>query len=92
VLACGPARRMSGDSDAVPVLDNRTRQLIADLVQTGIQTALAVAWNVPTGYEGGAARQEPLPDSGAIPAHDLAEICTGASAAPEAPGRGRGGP
>jgi hypothetical protein len=100
VLACGgltnssregPAPGMSGDSDAVPVIDDRTRQLIADLVETGVQTALAAARNVPAGNEGGAARQEPLPDSGASRAYDLAEIHTGASGAPEVSGGGSGG-
>jgi hypothetical protein len=41
---------MSGDSDAV--LNSRTSHLIADLVETGVQTSLAAAWNFPAVGEG----------------------------------------
>ena len=37
----GPAPGMSGNDEIVPVLDERTRQLIVSLVETGIESALA---------------------------------------------------
>jgi hypothetical protein len=64
VLSCGGLTNLSGAGhapgisaleDAIPVLDERTRQLIASLVEASVQSALAAARNGPSGDEGGVA-------------------------------------
>jgi hypothetical protein len=83
---------MSGLDYALPVLYERTRELIASLVEASVQTALAAARNVPAGDEGGDAAQNPLADPEGSPDPTAAEARAVAGGAPEVQARGGSGP
>jgi hypothetical protein len=90
---------MSGSDDALPVLDERTRQLITSLIEASTQSlrselqASFAARPAPSLGDGaGASRQNPSaePRAGAVP-YSL-EIRAGSGAASEVPARGGSGP
>jgi hypothetical protein len=55
----GSAPGMSGDNDALPALDDRTRHLIASLIETSVQSALAAPAAPSLGDGSGPARARP---------------------------------
>jgi hypothetical protein len=87
---------MSGSDDALPALDEQTRQLIASLIQTGIQSALATRDAPSTGNSNAVAGLDPLADADAdadaSPGPDAAQISAGAGGASAFPARGGSDP
>jgi hypothetical protein len=81
---------MSGEDDAQPVLDDRTRALIASLIETGIETALAARPATLVGDGNGAAAQNPSAELAATSGR--AEIRPRADDAAEIQGGGGDGP
>jgi hypothetical protein len=81
---------MSGKDDAQPVLDDRTRALIASLIETGIETALAARPATLGGDGNGAAAQNPSAEPAANSGR--AEIRPRAGDAAEIQGGGGDGP
>jgi hypothetical protein len=85
----GSAPGMSGEDDALPALDDRTRQLIASLIETSVQSALAARAAPSIGDGRVTAGRGPLTESEAIPDPDTAAISAGTGGASEVPVRGR---
>jgi hypothetical protein len=92
LYGAGHASGISGLEDAIPVLGERTRQLIARLVEASVQSALAATRNGPSGDEGGGAEKTPLAGSEATPDPIAAEIREGAGGSSEVQARGEKGP
>jgi hypothetical protein len=95
----GRAPGMSGSDDALPVLDERTRQLITNLIEASTQSlrselqASFAARPAPSLGDGaGAARQNPSAESADGDVPNSAEIRAGAGAVSEVPARGGSGP
>jgi hypothetical protein len=63
----GSAPGKSGDDDALPALDDRTRQLIASLIETSVQSALAARAAPSLGDGSGPAVRGTLTESETIP-------------------------
>jgi hypothetical protein len=59
----GPAPGMSGNDEIVPALNERTRQLIVSLVETGIESALATRGTSLAGNDAAVAARNPSPTS-----------------------------
>jgi hypothetical protein len=88
---------MSGSDDSLPVLDERTRQLITSLIKASTQSLrselqASLAARPGPALGAGAARQNPSAEPGAGAVPSSAEIRAGAGAASEVPVRGRSGP
>ena len=82
---------MSGNDEIVPVLDERTRQLIVSLVETGIESALATHATSLAGNDAAVTARNPSPTSAsAAPRRDPSTLGAGAGAANL--GGGSGGP
>jgi hypothetical protein len=78
----GPAPGMSGNDEIVPALDERTRQLIVSLVETGIESALATRATSLAGNDAAVAARNPSPTSAsAAPGRDPSTLGAGAGAA-----------
>jgi hypothetical protein len=90
---------MSGSDDALPVIDERTRQLITSIIEGSTQSlrselqAFLAARSAPSLGDGaGASRQNPSAEPGAGGIPIFAEIRAGAGAAWEVPARGGSSP
>jgi hypothetical protein len=81
---------MSGKDDARPALDDRTRGLIASLIEIGIETALAARLATLAGHGNGAAAQNPSAEPAANSGR--AEIRPRADETAEIQGGGMDGP
>jgi hypothetical protein len=87
-LSCeGYAPEMSEDNTQLPALDDRTRELIASLVETSVQAALAARPSPQRGNGDDAAARIPSIETGAAPDPNAAQIRAGAGGASEIPAR-----
>jgi hypothetical protein len=79
---------MSEDNTQLPALDDRTRELIARLVETSVQAALAARPSPQRGNGNDAAARIPSIETDAAPDPNAAQIRAGAGGASEIPARG----
>jgi hypothetical protein len=86
----GYAPEMSEDNTQLPALDDRTRELIASLVETSVQAALAARPSPQRGNGDDAAARIPSIEIDAAPDPNAAQIRAGAGGASEFPAQGGG--
>ena len=79
---------MSGDDGALPALDDRTRQLIASLIETSVQSALAARAAPSLGDGSGPAVRGPITDSDTVSDPATAAISAGTGDSSEVPAGG----